>query len=124
MRRCFRDSQRPKDDWAGKEMALVLAAAPAVGDRTRLNAREGSGALSAGQAWKMAARWHELVGMQERGRQSPERAEGGEQHSRRAGRWRDQEKGPRDSMRRRDGCTGKGMAIVLAAASAGVTVRG
>jgi len=35
------------------------------GDRARLNAREGSGALSAGRAGKMAARWHELVGAQE-----------------------------------------------------------
>jgi hypothetical protein len=28
-------------------------------------------------AWKMAARWLELVGAQERGPESPERAEGG-----------------------------------------------
>ncbi len=31
-----------------------------------VNAREGLGTLSAGQAWKMAARWHELVRTQER----------------------------------------------------------
>ena len=31
-----------------------------------VSAREGSGALSAGQAGKMEARWHELVGTLER----------------------------------------------------------
>jgi hypothetical protein len=36
-------------------------------DRARLNARVGLGALNAGQAWKMAARWHELVEAHERG---------------------------------------------------------
>lgn len=39
-------------------------------DRARLNAREGSGALSAGQAGKMAVRWHELVEAREKGPES------------------------------------------------------
>ncbi len=38
------------------------------GDRARLNAREGSGALHAGRAGKMAARWHEIVEAQKRAR--------------------------------------------------------
>ena len=55
----------------------ACSAAPAGGDRARLNAREGPGALSAGRAGNMAARWHELVRTQERGHESPERAAGG-----------------------------------------------
>jgi len=43
------------------------------GDRARLNARVEPGALSAGQAWKMEARCHELVWAQQRGRVSGER---------------------------------------------------
>jgi len=38
-----------------------------LGNRARLNARVGPGALSAGRAGKMAARRHELGGMQKKG---------------------------------------------------------
>ena len=58
------------DEWFGLE--YPASSRIYRGDRARLNAREGSGALNAGQAWKMAARWHELVGAQQRGRVSGE----------------------------------------------------
>jgi len=44
-------------------------------DRARSNAREGPGVpSSAGQAWKKVARWHELVGTQEKWPESLESA--------------------------------------------------
>ena len=57
------------EGWLRREKEAIRACSRICrGDRARLDAREGSGALSVGQAWKMAARWHELVGMQERAR--------------------------------------------------------
>ena len=52
------------DEWFGLE--YPASSRICRGDRARLNAREGPGALSAGRAWKMAARWHELVEAHER----------------------------------------------------------
>jgi len=64
------------------------------GDRARLSARDGPGALSAGWAWKMATRWHELVGMQERGNESPRLAGGASSIAGMWKRWRNQEMVP------------------------------
>jgi len=50
----------------GKRMALVLAATSAGGDRVRLNAREGSGALSAGRTGGRAPQIQDLCPRGER----------------------------------------------------------
>ena len=78
----------------------------------------GLGALSAGQAWKIAARWHKLVEMQEWAK-SPERAGGASSPADGRERLKDYETVGRDSQRRRDGCAGKRDGIVPAAAPAG-----
>jgi len=49
----------------GKGIGIVPSAVPA-GAAARGKRAGGPGTLSAGQAWKMAARWHELVRTQER----------------------------------------------------------
>lgn len=61
-----RDRRSPRDGCAEKRMIFGHIARTCRGERARLNAREGLGALSAGRAGKMAARWHELVGTLER----------------------------------------------------------
>ena len=69
-RRYLRDCRSPRDGCAGKSDATQACSHIFRVDRARLNARVGPGALSAGQAWKMAARWHEIVEMRERGPES------------------------------------------------------
>jgi len=65
------DRRRTGDGWAGKRDSIQACSRICRGDRARLNARKGLGTLSAGQAWKMATWWHELVEVQERSLSRP-----------------------------------------------------
>ena len=105
--------------------AISACSAASAGVTARLNARQDQGALSAGQAWKMAARWHEIVEAQQKGRESPKQTGGGRAVLPACGND--------GGIKRRcpeiaEGVgmvvPGKRMALVLAATSAGATARG
>ena len=123
-RRYLRDCRSPRDGWAGKRDAIPASSRICRGDSARSNARVEPGALNAGQARKMAAWWHEIVGTQECAQVS-RTVWGASTYVGGRERWRDSREDTSEIAAARGMVVlGKVMPPKLAATSSGLTARG